>query len=115
MACMKCGREVPEDQAFCETCLADMARHPVKPGTVILLPNQKKTPTKKPLLRRKPALPPEELVPVLKKRLWRLRILVLVLILAIGALTYVTSRAITELDIQRLLGQNYSTIETGNP
>ena len=38
MFCMKCGREIREDRVFCEECLADMARHPVKPGTPVQLP-----------------------------------------------------------------------------
>lgn len=38
MFCMKCGKEIPEEQVFCEECLADMALHPVKPGTPVLLP-----------------------------------------------------------------------------
>ena len=112
MNCMKCGREIAEDQVFCEDCLLEMEHHPVKPGTVILLPNQAKQPPKKAAPKKKPALPPEEQVPILKKKLWRLRFLAMFLTLVIASLGYVASRAITELDIQRLLGQNYSTIET---
>lgn len=112
MNCMKCGREISEEQAFCEICLTEMEQHPVKPGTVILLPSQIKTPPKKTNQKKKPAVPPEEQVPLLKKKVWRLRFLAMFLILIIGALAFVTSRVITELDIQRLLGQNYSTIET---
>lgn len=112
MNCMKCGRETADNQAFCESCLLEMEQHPVKPGTVILLPNQPKQPPKKPVPKKKPTLSPEEQVPLLKKKVWRLRFLALFLILVIGALWYTASRAITELDIQRLLGQNYSTVET---
>lgn len=112
MNCMKCGRETDEDQAFCQICLLEMEQHPVKPGIVIFLPNQVKQAPKKPTPKKKPVLPPEEQVPALKKKLRRLQILAIFLTLVIGALGYVASRAITELDIQRLLGQNYSTIET---
>lgn len=38
MFCMKCGKEIPEEQVFCRECLADMALHPVKPGTPVQLP-----------------------------------------------------------------------------
>ena len=36
MSCMKCGKEVSEDQVFCPECLAEMERYPVKPGTPVL-------------------------------------------------------------------------------
>ncbi len=41
MSCMRCGKEVEENQVFCAACLQDMERHPVKPGTPIQLPNRK--------------------------------------------------------------------------
>ena len=40
MSCMKCGKEVSEDQVFCPECLAEMDRYPVKPGTPVLLPHR---------------------------------------------------------------------------
>ena len=40
MSCMRCGREIDETQVFCAECLADMERHPVKPGTPIQLPTR---------------------------------------------------------------------------
>ncbi len=115
MNCMKCGREIDENQAFCEICRLEMEQHPVKPGTVILLPNQMKQPPKKQSVRKKPAVPAEEQMPQLKKKLWRLRFLAMFLTLLIAGLVYVNSRVITELDIQRLLGQNYSTFESKTP
>ena len=36
--CLKCGRSAGEDQVFCEACLKDMERYPVKPGTPVVLP-----------------------------------------------------------------------------
>lgn len=38
MNCLKCGREIPAQQVFCESCLKEMAGQPVKPGTLVLLP-----------------------------------------------------------------------------
>ena len=116
MNCMKCGREVEEDQAFCQYCLLEMEDHPVKPNTVVLLPDQKAVEIKKTAVRRKKAdLSPEEQIPVLKSKLWTLRLLSLVLLIFLSVLGYITFRAISELDIQRLLGQNYSTIITTEP
>lgn len=33
MNCLKCGREIEEGQVFCNDCLVQMAKYPVKPGT----------------------------------------------------------------------------------
>lgn len=40
MSCMRCGKEIGEGQVFCAECLAEMERHPVKPGTPIQLPHR---------------------------------------------------------------------------
>lgn len=40
MACMKCGKEVSGEQVFCDACLEDMEKYPVKPGTPVLLPSR---------------------------------------------------------------------------
>ena len=56
MNCMKCGTEIENGKVFCERCLTDMDKYPVKPGTRILLPNhpapeaaKKQAPKKRPL------------------------------------------------------------------
>ena len=109
MNCMKCGREIEEDQAFCSYCLLDMEQHPVKPGTVILLPSQDKPAGKKAVKKKKPTPTPEEQVENLKKKLLIHRIGAAVLAVAVCGLIYLSGRVILELDIQRLLGQNYSS------
>lgn len=40
MKCLKCGTAIGSDQVFCAPCQEDMERHPVKPGTPIVLPNR---------------------------------------------------------------------------
>lgn len=47
MSCMRCGKETDENQVFCAECLADMERHPVKPGTPIQLPTRRESGTTK--------------------------------------------------------------------
>ena len=34
MNCLKCGREIEEGQVFCNDCLVQMAKYPVKPEVV---------------------------------------------------------------------------------
>ena len=43
--CMRCGKEMAEGQnfRFCEECLVEMEKNPVKPGTPIQLPKREET------------------------------------------------------------------------
>ncbi|MBE6916399.1 MAG: hypothetical protein E7470_00660 [Ruminococcaceae bacterium] len=47
MSCMKCGRDTEEGRTFCAVCLEDMEQHPVRPGTVVWLPEHKDAPVEK--------------------------------------------------------------------
>lgn len=47
MNCMRCGIKIEESDVFCADCLADMERHPVKPGTPVQLPVRMPTQTNK--------------------------------------------------------------------
>lgn len=109
MQCMKCGRDLESGQVFCEECLAEMEKYPVKPGTVVLLPHRPSQQTAKKLpQRRKPA--PEEQVLTLRKSV---RGLVCALILAWAALAGVIYLAVTQYMEEEpgfLPGQNYSSI-----
>lgn len=110
MNCMKCGRELEGDQAFCPKCLKQMAQSPVKPGVVINLPNRTDL-LKKPALRKRERTPAEE-IRRLKKIIIRL-IVALCLVSAIAAvLAFLSIDVLKQLDVQRFLGQNYSTVET---
>ena len=109
--CMKCGRENAADQAFCEDCLAEMERYPVRPNTVVQIP-KRPAPTKKSHQRH---ISPEEQIAALRKRCRRLMTGLVVAWLIIAALAATVGIAVYELDFQRLLGQNYSTVETEVP
>ena len=112
MNCVKCGRDVGEDQVFCGTCLEEMEQYPVSPGVAVHIPaREPETSVKKPQPKRRMVLTPSEQVLRLKKKLLRTRILVAVLLLICGGLSYWVARTVMELDFQRLLGQNYSTQE----
>ena len=73
MHCMKCGREIQEQQVFCPDCLAHMAQNLVKPGTVVKLPHRSTAVlSKKRSAGRKRDLKPEELVLHQRKLIRRL-------------------------------------------
>ena len=108
--CLKCGRPCRENQAFCDECLGEMEKYPVKPGVVVLLP-QRESSAPKSAGRRRTAPPPEEQVAKLKKRLITLWAAFLLAICAIGGLIwFVVSDYLEEQkDSGPLPGQNYSS------
>ena len=113
MNCIKCGRDVGENQVFCELCLGEMEDYPVKPGTAVHIPARPvENEPKKNQLKRRPVLTPSEQVLRLRKKVLRLRILAAVLLLICGGLCFLIGRTVMELDFQRLLGQNYHTVGT---
>lgn len=115
MQCLRCGREIAVGDVFCRDCLADMAGHPVKPGTPVLIPKRQETVAPKKQAPRRPAVPPEEQVKRLKRRL-RLVSAVLALVLAVGcAAAWFGYRYIVELRSKRLPGQNYSSVTVTAP
>lgn len=108
MNCVKCGREIPEDQAFCEGCLAEMENYPVKPGTAVHIPARPSVEEapKKPAKKKYVPTAEERLLRA-RKKLRRTRIFAAVLLLICGALCFLFAQVVLELDVQRLLGQNY--------
>lgn len=108
--CMKCGRELKPGAVYCDGCLAEMENYPVKPGIVVLLPNQHSTHQKQPQRRKYPAVSPEEQLVKLKKRikaLWLALILTLAAAAALG--WYTVTDLLEDEEIRFLPGQNYSS------
>lgn len=118
MSCMKCGRDIEEGQVFCEACLADMAKYPVKPNTAIQLPHRKDGPTpKKAHTRRRQPPKPEEKVEAMKKWLrFMLAMWLITLFLLIAAMFPTVEYFLG--NSFRHTGQNYNTVtnlETTQP
>lgn len=109
MNCMKCGRETPSEQVFCDECLLEMEKYPVKPGTVVLLPRRRDSSAlKKPAKRR--TVPLEDQVKMLKHRV-RLFAIAAVLFAALSAV--LAKPAIEHLMEDHFKkGQNYSAMTT---
>lgn len=80
MGCLKCGREIEEGAVFCQSCLANMAKYPVRPGTPVLLPSRERVSVKKAPKRR--TVSAEDQVKGLKKRVRTMTTLWLVTLLA---------------------------------
>lgn len=109
MKCMKCGRETTADQIFCQDCLLDMEKYPVKPGTALLLPIRRDSPaSRKSVKRRAPSA--EDQIRALKKRI---RLLVFFLLISLTLVVCLAFPAVEHLmESQIRPGQNYSSIVT---
>ena len=112
MNCIKCGRDIGEDQVFCETCLTEMENYPVKPGTAIHIPARNEEEHKKAPAKRKPILTPSEQVLRLKKKLRRTRLALVLVLLLCSGFCFLAGWLLKSADVQQVLGQNYSTVET---
>ena len=109
MNCMKCGREIAEDQVFCESCLEVMRKYPVKPGIAIQLPQRKEASfVKKVQTKRRYVPTPEERIRTLKKRI---RVLVILWLITLALLVAALYPALEYFQGRRFhqTGQNYST------
>ena len=107
--CIKCGREIGPDAVFCEECLADMERHPVKPGTPVIL-HQKPA-----FVRRNPSRKvkkTEEQIRGLKRTVAWLWALIVLLALALGVVTYFWLTRFGHQASTPLPGENFQTSQT---
>lgn len=107
MKCMRCGTKIKPGAVFCESCLADMEKHPVKPDTPINLPRRDK---QQPVKRSKKRIrKPDEQISMLRRVIMWLMILVLVLSLCLSATVYLLFNP-TDTNKDHLQpGQNYGT------
>ena len=107
MNCMKCGRETEAENVFCQSCLMDMAKHPIQPGTVVLLPRRREPSLVKKVTRRH-IITAEEQIKIQRK--W-LMILALLLAAAITAIVFMFNPTMHYVMDQHFeIGQNYSSV-----
>lgn len=70
MGCIKCGKKLGSSQVFCDECLEKMEKSPVKPGTVVKLPDRPAvTVSKKRPLHRRYLWDAEDEIDTLRSRL----------------------------------------------
>lgn len=111
MNCLKCGRETRGEDVFCQDCLAEMAKHPVNPGAVVLLPRRKETPVVKKTPKRH-VLSLEEQVESLRK--WVISLLLALAVCIIAIVIMIKPTLHYALDEHFEIGQNYSSVESTN-
>ena len=107
MNCMKCGRETVAENVFCQNCQLEMEKHPIQPGTVVLLPRRRETAVvKKTPKRHMPSA--EEQLKNLRKAVMILSVLLSIAVLAIVLMFGPTMHYV--MDDHFEIGQNYSTV-----
>lgn len=109
MRCIKCGREIAEQQAFCENCLSEMEKYPVKPNTIVQLPNRNEAPTAKKKPQRHKEHKQEDL---LRHQRLVIRCLCAGLAVAVAAFALVAVMLLKMMDqrgSETNIGQNYET------
>ena len=109
MNCMKCGRETQNENVFCQECLQDMEKYPVRPGTVVQLHRRKEVSAVKKMPKRHiPSA--EEQLKQYRKLTW---ILTVLLALCIGAIVLMFKPTMHYvLDEHVEIGQNYSSVNS---
>ena len=114
MRCMRCGRECPDEQVFCDRCLKLMQANPIKPGTAVQLVDSSKRYTQAPVARvRRQASPEEKLTSLRAAVRWlALAVVALSLVLGITAWLLVDSLSDSESIMPGNLGRNYTAVET---
>lgn len=85
MRCLKCGQNTSSGQVFCDACLADMEKHPVAPGTPIVIPNRTKP---LPARRSHKIYKPDEVIITQRRIIRWMALIILLLLLAVAATTY---------------------------
>lgn len=110
MQCMKCGREIEAGAVFCGECLAEMEKYPVRPGTVVQLPHRPVQPAvKKQPQRRKPSIPLEDQVKMLRRWARMLACALVLCLVALIGMGYLTVKQYLDNNTKLLPGQNYSS------
>lgn len=113
MYCLKCGKEIPDSQVFCDDCRADMDAHPVRSDIPVQLPVR--PPNRRQAPQRKETSPEEEISSLKKSIHWIMLLvtaLVLALCLCITSLMYLRNTLSPE---QGDIGQNYKTAPVTTP
>ena len=107
MQCLRCGRETEDEHVFCFLCEAVMMKHPVKPNTVVTIPERSvRSRSTQPRRQQRQEEENERLQrTVMQLRLW-VCMLMAALMLCVGVLTW---QELTR-DEKPAIGQNYHSI-----
>lgn len=108
MNCLKCGREIPQGQAFCPDCLSAMEKYPVKPGAPVHLPVRPVNSATRRQTRQRWAISEKEQIRRQKKAIRRLSVVLALVVLVFGM--YIAASVVWfRRQKQPPIGQNYTS------
>lgn len=110
--CMKCGREVKNNQVFCSQCLSVMKQYPVKQDVRVQLPHRELPSEKKAPVRKKP-LSPEEQIGRLRSAVKRLSVALACILLLLVFTVSLLFQDYNSKSPDNTIGKNYNTVNTG--
>ena len=113
MSCMKCGKETDASQVFCDECLAEMEKYPVKPDTPVHLPQRPAQGKQSPRTREQS---PADTIHSLRGLVRWLTILITILSVLLCATAGFLLHTLDKQASDNAIGRNYTTNTSGtNP
>ena len=109
MHCMKCGRQIAEDQSFCTGCLEVMDKYPVNPNATVTIPQRPAVTPAKKRTRKARDIKPEEQIRRLRLAV---KCLIAALVVTLAAVFLMTGMLLHLMDQQEQkpdIGQNYGS------
>jgi len=110
--CLKCGKETVGKAAFCQQCQDDMARYPVKSGTVIHLPKRQAAPEKKAELYEESDS--SQQIAGLRNTVRFLVALVAALSVLLSITAFMLIQTLSKETTTVPIGRNYTTVDTSH-
>lgn len=107
MECLKCGRPTKESNVFCQDCLTEMERYPVKPDTPVVLPKRQIKERRNHGIK---SIRNEEMIELLQRRIKILHRIIVVLAALLVLVTGLLTVQLIRQWKQEEMGSNYSTI-----
>ncbi len=111
MFCLKCGKEIGEKAVFCDACLQEMEKYPVKPDAKIFLPRTSAPSVVKKATPRRKVPSAEERISRMKKSIQLLSIVLAVTLMALVLSVALLIESVSTEAPQDAIGQNYGTIQ----
>ncbi len=111
MECLKCGIEIDSGHTFCDECVAQMAKHPIKPGTPVHLPIRPTTHEKAAARTRERT--PSQAIAELRRMIRWLTVTIAVLSLLLCATAVFLLHTLDAQSENNRPGRNY-TVDTSN-
>lgn len=115
MNCIKCGVNIQESQVFCNSCLKEMEKYPVKPNVQVTLPVRPKVSSSKKRPRRQRGSIQDEQIRQMKIKLRLAHAALIVILIAFLVVSGMMLKHLTQPQNNYAPGQNYGTMPNTEP